>query len=76
MLWQAIKGICDIILYNLKNKQFFYAYIEILQDSIFIYLSEVGDVLTERIVKLKKTKTVGKHKTSSKLRKNLRLIVS
>ena len=56
MLWQAIKGICDIILYNLKNKQFFFAYTEILQDLIFIYLSEVGDVVTERIVKLKKPK--------------------
>ena len=56
MLWQAIKGICDIILYNLKNKQFFYVYIDIIQESIFIYLSEVGDVVTERIVKLKKPK--------------------
>ena len=56
MLWQAIKGICDIILYNLKNKQFFYVYTDIIQESIFIYLSEVGDVVTERIVKLKKPK--------------------
>ena len=56
MLWQAIKGICDIILYNLKNKQFFYVYIDIIQESIFIYLSEVGDVVTERIIKLKKPK--------------------
>ena len=56
MLWQAIKGICDIILYNLKNKQFFFAYTEILQDLIFIYLSEVGDVVIERIIKLKKPK--------------------
>lgn len=51
MLWQEIKGICDIILYSLKNKQFFYAYTEILQDSVFIYLSELGDVVTETIVK-------------------------
>ena len=56
MLWQAIKGICDIILYNLKNKQFFYVYTDIIQESIFIYLSEVGDVVTERIIKLKKPK--------------------
>ena len=56
MPWQAIKGICDIILYSLKNKQFSYAYTEILQDSIFMYLTEMGDVVTERIVKLKKPK--------------------
>ena len=60
MPWQAIKGICDIILDSQKNKQFFYAYTEILQDSIFIYLTEMGDVVTERIVKLKKNQNLRK----------------